>query len=253
MGPSQITASDNNSDRLLFMAEQYGIKVFSKNYEIAENSDIIFLSVKPGNLKEILVDIAPSISHGTGSKLIVSVIAGKTTTFIRDTLIEAGLSDEVPVVRTMPNTPSLVGHGAIGIYYDQGTPEEKLILVRMVLSSIGTVVEVKDEALLNAVTGLSGSGPAYVFLFMQALIKAGVNEGLSEDDAKALALKTTLGAAELATHSEKSLQELIDMVTSPGGTTIEGLKALRSGGFEDTINKAVKAATERSRELSTLK
>ncbi|VAV85886.1 Pyrroline-5-carboxylate reductase [hydrothermal vent metagenome] len=232
------------------MAEEYGIKVYNKNFEVAESSDIIFLSVKPGNLGEILADIAPNISPGTDSKLIVSVVAGKTTTFIRDTLAENGLSAAVPVIRTMPNTPALVGQGAIGIYYDHGIPEEKLILVRMVLSSIGTVVEIKDEALLNAVTGLSGSGPAYVFLFMQAMVKAGVNAGLCEDDARVLALKTTLGAAELATRSEKSLQELIDMVTSPGGTTVEGLKALRAADFEGTINEAVKAATERSIELS---
>jgi pyrroline-5-carboxylate reductase len=153
----------------------------------------------------------------------------------------------------MPNTPALIGEGAIGIYYDPDMPEEKLILVRMVLSSIGTVIEVKDESLLDGVTGLSGSGPAYVFLFMDALIKAGVNQGLSERDAKILALKTTLGSAALATESEKTLPELIDMVTSPGGTTIEGLKALRSGGFEDIINNAVKAAAKRSRELSASK
>ena len=235
------------------MAEEYDLKIFNKNFEVAESSDIIFLSVKPGNLKEILVDIAPSISAGAGSKLIVSVIAGKTTTFIRDTLTEAGVSTAAEVVRTMPNTPALVGQGAIGIYYDHGIPEEKIILVRLVLNSIGTVVEVKDEQLLDAVTGLSGSGPAYVFLFMQALVKAGVNAGLTEEDAKTLALKTTLGAAELATTSDKSLQELIDMVTSPGGTTIEGLKVLREAAVEHTINEAVKAATERAGELSTEK
>jgi len=235
------------------MAEEYGIKVYNKNFEVAESSDIIFLSVKPGNLGEVLADIAPGVSPGTESKLIVSVVAGKTTTFIRDALTEAGLSGTVPVIRTMPNTPALVGQGAIGIYYDHGIPEEKLILVRLVLSSIGTVVEIKDEALLNAVTGLSGSGPAYVFLFMDAMVKAGVNAGLSEDDARVLALKTTLGAATLATKSEKSLQELIDMVTSPGGTTIEGLKALRAAGFEGAIDEAVRAATEKSVELSAEK
>jgi len=232
------------------MAEEYGIKVYNKNFEVAESSDIIFLSVKPVNLGEILEDIAPSLAPGTDSKLIVSVVAGKTTTFISETLADAGLAAPVSVVRTMPNTPALVGQGAIGIYYDHGIPEEKLILVRLVMSSIGTVVEVRDEALLNGVTGLSGSGPAYVFLFMDALVKAGVKTGLSEEDAKVLALKTTLGAAELATRSEKSLQELIDMVTSPGGTTIEGLKALRSADFEGIINSAVKAATEKSIELS---
>ncbi|MEE9614706.1 MAG: pyrroline-5-carboxylate reductase [Thermodesulfobacteriota bacterium] len=242
----QITASDRAPERLAHI-KGYGVKVCSKSFEVASASDILFPAVKPQDLEELLEkDVA---KHLTGDKLLISVVAGKTTDTIREALGRGGLRHPVAIVRAMPNTPALVGQGAIGLYSDD-KKSTALKVARTIFEAVGRVVEVEDETLMDAVTGLSGSGPAYVFLFMEALIEAGVKEGLPADRAKELAVQTVLGSAMLARESEKDLRELIDMVTSPGGTTIEGLKKLEDGKLRDAIAAAVEAATKRARELS---
>lgn len=244
---SQIIAADKISERLIYLAETYEIKVYNRNHEIAENSDIIFITVKPNDVSGVLGDIAPALGK---DKLLISAAAGITTTTVLERLKESGTKGFVPVVRAMPNTPVIVREGAIGLCAGLGAGKSDLKLARALFESVGKVVVVEEEGLLDAVTGLSGSGPAYVFLFMEALVEAGVKAGLKKETARELALQTTLGAAKLAIDSPKSLEELIKMVTSPGGTTIEGLKKLKEADIKGTVEKAVSAATKRARELS---
>lgn len=247
INPGHIIASDRISERLLHLAESYEVKVLSKNFETARNADIIFLTVKPGDIEGVLREIAPEIDAG---KLLISTAAGITTSRILEVLKEAGLAHFLPVVRAMPNTPAIVREGATAICAGLGTGERHIELAAEIFGSIGKVVAIKEESLMDAVTGLSGSGPAYVFLFMEALIEGGVKAGLPADTAKDLALQTVFGAAKLAMESPMGLDELRRMVASPGGTTIEGLRRLEEGGFKETAASAVLAATKRARELS---
>ena len=243
----QIIASEKRKDRLVHMAETYEIKVFNKNYEVAKAADIIFLTIKPSDLPEILADIAPEL---TKEKLLISVAAGKTTDTILKGLKSGGLRHTVPIIRAMPNTPALIGCGAIGVFAGSGVNKDQLKLAKKIFEAVGKVVEVGDEALMDAVTGLSGSGPAYIFHFMEALIEAAIRRGIPQEKARVLVMQTTLGSARLAMESGKELAELKDMVTSPGGTTVEGLKKLEEGKLKTIVDETVKAATRRAKELS---
>ncbi len=242
VSPGQIIASDRFKDRLVHMAGTYDIKVFNKNYEVAGASDIVFIAVKPNDVPALLEEVAPELKE---TKLLITVAAGVTT----DRILSF-LQKDLPVVRAMPNTPATVGEGVTAIVAGPGAGPRELGLARSIFEAVGAVVELKDEELMDAVTGLSGSGPAYIFMVMDALVRAGVELGLSAECARVLALRTTLGAARLALESKRPLKELIDMVTSPGGTTIEGLKKLRAADVEGAFVEAVRAAAERSRELS---
>ena len=238
----QLVASERNPERAEHMAELYEIKVFSKSFEVASASDVVIIAVKPQEMEPLLKEVGRDL---TGDKLLISIAAGKTTGRIKELL-----GRSVPIVRVMPNTPALVGEGAIGLYAAPGVSDNEVRVARAIFEAVGTVVEVTDESLIDAVTGLSGSGPAYVFLFMEALVRAGVKAGLGADEATRLAVQTTFGAAKLAMESDKTLAELREMVTSPKGTTFEGLKKLEEGGFSKTVEDAVEAAAKRSRELS---
>lgn len=245
--PGQIIAGDRISERLVHMAETYEIKVYNKNHEVAENSDVLFITVKPNDVAGVVRAIAPAVAK---NKLIITAAAGVTTKTVLENLKEGGCAGFVPVVRAMPNTPVIVSEGAIGICAGLGAAKSDLELAGALFEAVGKVTVIEDEGLLDAVTGLSGSGPAYVFLFMQAFADAGAAAGLDRKTSLSLALQTTLGAAKLALESDKGLDELIAMVSSPGGTTVEGLKRLREGGLGATVEKAVLAATARARELS---
>lgn len=247
VSPGSIMVSDIKKAHLVKVAEEFGVEAHNRASGVVKNSDIIILAVKPGDLGAVIKDIAGDL---TGREVLVSIIAGKTTDHITEALKSAGLNHPITIIRTMPNTPALVGAGAIGLFAPDGTSEEDLSAVRSLLEAVGTVAEVKDESLIDAVTGLSGSGPAYIFLIMKAMTEAGTKLGLSAEVSKTLALQTTLGAAKLAIESDNSLDELIKMVSSPNGTTVEGLKALREGRIEETIATAVDAATKRSKEIS---
>ncbi len=243
----QIVASDKIGERLIHLAETYEIKVYNKNYEVVRNADIIFLTVKPGEVKGVLKEIAPEIGPG---KLLISAAAGITAQSVLESLKDNGLQHFVPVIRAMPNTPAIVQESAVGLCAGAGARKSDLNLAKAVFEAVGKVVIVEEEQLMDAVTGLSGSGPAYVFLFMEALVEGGIKTGLTEESARVLAIQTTLGASKLAMQSSKSLSELRRMVTSPGGTTIEGLKKLEEAGFKGAVIKAVEAATKRAGELS---
>ncbi|MCC6503245.1 MAG: pyrroline-5-carboxylate reductase [Deltaproteobacteria bacterium] len=247
VAPGHIVAADRMSERLIHMAEVHEVKVFSRNFEAVRSSDIIFLTVKPQDALGVLAEIAPEAVQG---QLLISVAAGITTASIMEALKDAGLKHFMPIVRAMPNTPATVREAATAICAGPGAGTGHLELAAALFSTVGAVTVIEDESLMDAVTGLSGSGPAYVFLFMEALIEAGVKLGLASDTAKALAMQTVLGAAKYAIDSRKDLGELRRMVTSPGGTTMAGLKKLDEGGFCEIIEKAVEAATKRAKELS---
>jgi len=242
--PLQIIASDRDKKKLVGIAEKYGIKVFNENFEVAEAADIIILAVKPDDMTAALEEIAPGV---TKEKLLISIVAGKTTGAILDSLSAAGMRHKVAVVRAMPNMPALVGEGATAVFAAEGKAAK---IADAIFGAVGTVVKVNEETLLDAVTGLSGSGPAYIFLFMEALVEAGVNLGIPVEDAKKLVFKTALGAARVAWESKKDMAELIKTITSPGGTTIEGLKEFEKAGLKKIVSSAVFAAAKRAKELS---
>jgi pyrroline-5-carboxylate reductase len=198
------------------------------------------LAVKPGD-----GSAAAAAAASAGTDRILTIAAGVTTT-----RIEAAVGVDMPVVRAMPNTPALVGQGAAAIAPGRYAGEDDLSWAAGILSSVGIVVRV-PESQLDAVTGLSGSGPAYVFLLAEAMIDAGVLVGLSRDTSRALAVQTLLGAATLLASDGRSAEELRAAVTSPGGTTAAGLLTLERAGLRAAVMEAVRAATERSRELGS--
>jgi pyrroline-5-carboxylate reductase len=235
-----MTVADMLTERLDYLGNKYQINVTRNNREAAKCADIVILAVKPQDMAEVLEGVASMIDE---TKLIISIAAGITTRFI-----EEHLKNGVRVIRAMPNTPALIGEGATAVTKGGNAGEDDLTLARHIFDSIGLTVVVR-ETLMDAVTGLSGSGPAYGFVIIEALSDAGVNMGLSRDIALKLSAQTLLGAAKLCLKEEKHPAELKDMVASPGGTTIAGLKAIENGNLRATLIAAVEAATLRSREL----
>ncbi|MDH4101546.1 MAG: pyrroline-5-carboxylate reductase, partial [Nitrospirota bacterium] len=204
LGASNIIASDKASERLALMAERYEIRIVNNNLEAILNSDLVFLTVKPNDVKTVLTETVEAFDS---DKVLISAAAGVTTDTILSVFADLKVKRPPMVVRAMPNTPVSVRQGATAVYAGQGADERALGLARAVFESVGTVVVVNEESLMDVVTGLSGSGPAYVFFFMEAMIAAGVELGLAENDARALALKTTLGAAQYAEASKASLTD----------------------------------------------
>ncbi|OGW19525.1 MAG: pyrroline-5-carboxylate reductase, partial [Nitrospinae bacterium RIFCSPLOWO2_12_FULL_47_7] len=214
------------------------------NREVAEKCDILILAVKPQAIKKVLRGIHDIVDE---KKLVVSIAAG-----ICLGVIESSLGNrKVPVVRTMPNTPALVQEGVTAISPGSHVSKADLLLAHRLFEAVGKTVDV-DEIHLDAVTGLSGSGPAYIFMIIEALSDAGVKMGLPRNVANTLTVQTVLGSAKLARESGKHPGELKDMVTSPGGTTISGLHTLEAGGLRTTLMNAVEAATRRSVELGLI-
>jgi len=247
LNAAQITASDVASDRLAYMASTYEIKVSNNNAETVDSSDVVLLTIKPKDIGQAVSEAASGLN---GNKLIISAVAGVTTRTIQDLVVASGVSRVVPIVRVMPNTPATVREGITAVCAGAGANANDVELAKAVFEAVGTVIAVDEEKLMDVVTGLSGSGPAYVFLFMEALAEAGVDLGLDGRSARLLAVQTALGAARLALESPLELVELRRMVSSPGGTTIEGLKALEDGGFKQARVKAVEAATRRATEIA---
>lgn len=251
LNPGRISASDKLPNRLLLLAERYEIKIYSDNSEAAANSDIIFITVKPQDAAPLMREIAPVlVGREAVGKIIISAVAGVTTGALLDMLQSCGVGRPVPIVRAMPNTPVTVRLGAIALCAGVYAGRADIDLAAQLFSAVGKVIELSDEPLMDAVTGLSGSGPAYVFFFMEALIEAGVRLGLKRGDSKTLAVQTVLGAGMLASESGVELEELRRAVTSPGGTTMEGIKSLEANGFKEIVIGAVEAATRRAQELS---
>jgi len=219
---------------------EIGINTSVKIKPMIRGVDIIFIAVKPQGISEVLENLKNKIRS---SQLIVSIVAGITTSYIRQKL-----SLEIPVVRVMPNAPALMGEGISAISPSRGTNIENIEIVKEILGAAGEIIEVPEE-LQDAVTGLSGSGPAYIYTLLEGLVEGGIKVGLSKEVASRLAIQTTLGAAKMAKESGISLDELRRAVVSPGGTTSEGLRVLEKGGFKSCLAQAVIRGTERAREL----
>ena len=235
-----VMASDVSEALRQAAGDELGIKVSADNATLCDFADIVILAVKP----QIVDSVAREIAKKLGAKkLLVSVAAG-----VPLARIEAGLAQGARVVRVMPNIACVVGAGAAGYAGGAHATAADLEKVGAILNSFGVGMAV-EEKYLDAVTGLSGSGPAYVYLFMEALADGGVQVGLARDVALRLAMQTVYGAAKMALEANKHLGELKDEVTSPGGTTIAGLYAMEQKGFHGTVMEAVVSATKRSQEL----
>ena len=236
----QVSASEPRRERLDELKQRYGIHATAHNEDVVRRAEIVVLSVKPQILPRVCDEIAP---HLKPRALVIPIAAG-----VPVAVIEAHLPPSTRVVRVMPNTPALVGAGATAIAAGGHATEDDLAVAKQIFDAIGMTV-ILDEGQLDAVTGLSGSGPAYVFLIIEALSDAGVKMGLSRYNAQALAAQTILGSAKLLLETGEHPGRLKDMVTSPGGTAIAGLHTLEAGGLRTTLINAVETATLRSREL----
>jgi pyrroline-5-carboxylate reductase len=244
---TNIFFTDVNTEKALITADSIGAKVLNSNFEAAEKGDFIFLAVKPQALAHVLAEIAPVLKKRLDNGIppvLVSMAAGWSISKIQS-IIKAKL----PVVRIMPNTPALIGRGMIALSASSEVPEEKITEIENFIGNAGFVDRL-DENYLDAVTGLSGSGPAFVYLFIEAMADGGVLAGLPRDKALRYAVQTVLGAAAMVQETGKHPGELKDMVASPGGTTIEGITALEDRAFRGAVISAVEAAWKRSVELS---
>jgi pyrroline-5-carboxylate reductase len=238
---SQIVASDPFAAARNQFEQAIGAKPIEDNAEVVSQADVVVLAVKPGFVTSVLDDLDPSLG---ARPLWISIAAG-----VALDQLQSALPGGARIVRTMPNTPALVGAGATAYFPASSVSEEEIQLTEAILGATGWCWRAPNEGLLDAVTGLSGSGPAYVFLILEALADAGVRQGLPRDAAQALATRTVLGAAKLALETGIHPGQLKDQVTSPGGTTIAGLEQLEAHGVRAAIYDAVGAATERSKEL----
>lgn len=240
---SQISASDPGQNQREYIEKQFQILTYSDNNAHFGMPDMVIIAVKPQIMKQVLADVADNIQHT--HPLVISVAAGITTDQIAQ-----WLGVDLPVVRAMPNTPALIGQGAIGMFANQLVTQQQQLLTEQVMDAVGTSIWVTEEGNIDAVTALSGSGPAYFFMFMQYLQQAGEKLGLSEKNAALLAKKTAIGSALLAERSPETLQQLKDRVTSPNGTTAAALESFADNHIQDVIEQALTAANNRSVELS---
>lgn len=239
--PHEIVAFDPDAARLQTLSDELGIRVAASAEEVARGADAILLAVKPQILDKALAPLERVLDV---SQTVISIAAG-----ISLARLQALFAAQIPLVRVMPNTPCLVGAAASAVSLGEFSGAAQRELAHRVFGAVGLVVDVPETS-MDAVTGLSGSGPAYVYVFIEALSDAGVQMGLPRAVAKQLAAQTVLGAAKMALESGQHTGELKDMVTSPGGTTIAGLAALEKRAFRGTVMEAVGAATQRSREMS---
>ena len=237
----KIIVSDCDELKLKDVNEELGVEITSDNRKVAAESEYVLFAIKPQNFE----DVAAQISDVRIEK-VISIMAGLKRSYIKNAL-GVGL---IKVARCMPNLPCSIGSGMIGVdMSDFNDSQDDIEFISGVLNCLGTVLSL-DEIKMNAVTGISGSGPAYVFLFIDALIDAGVHQGLTRNEATILAVQTVMGAAEMVEHSDVAVPELVKRVCSKGGTTIEAVKVLEERNLSGIIDEAVAACTKRSEELS---
>ena len=238
-----IIVSDIRAERLSYLEKQYGVQTVDSNAGLAKKVETIVLSVKPQNMTEAIGTIKDSVKAGT---LIISIAAG-----VKIANISAVLGDR-PIVRVMPNTPALIGEGASALFANEQA-KPMLGKAKAIFAAVGEAIVVESEDLMDAVTAVSGSGPAYYFLLMEEMIKAAGQLGLADDVARKLVLQTAKGAALLAVEAEKrgeTAGQLRKKVTSPGGTTEAALKVLAEGRFGPLVSAAIKKARDKGKELS---
>jgi len=241
--PDGLFLIEIDNHRRKEIEETYKIHTSDKIEESIKDYEVIIIAIKPWNVQDVLLKLSPSLSY---SNLVISVAAGITIEFI-----ERHVNDTVPVVRAMPNIAALVGEAAVAISFNKNITERQMQRARTVMESIGKVIEVQ-EAQINVVTGLSGSGPAFVFLMIEALADGGVLMGLSRDKSIELAVQTVYGSASLLRISGKHPAVLREMVTTPGGTTAEGLLKLEEGRFKSLLINTVKCATEKAKTIGEM-
>lgn len=244
VSPEQVMVSDPLAERLATLARIYGVRTQTDNCQVAQQTELLVLAVKPQVAGELLAELGGSVGKQT---LVISVITG-----LRLVRIEAELGGQVRVVRAVPNTPVLVGRGATAVAGGAHASAADLETAVDFFSAVGTAIVVQERH-LDAVTGLSGSGPAYACVMIEALADGGVQVGLSRDVALRLAAQTLLGAAALVLETGEHPGQLKDRVASPGGTTIAGLRELEVGGVRAALINAVEAATRRAAQLGQVK
>lgn len=241
VSPQQLLLTNHgNRERLSDLSRRYGVRTSHIKAEVVDHSDIIVAACKPKDAPGLMAEIGPRLRSG---QVLLSVMAGISTAFLQSQA-PAG----VQVVRAMPNTSSLIGESATGMSLGAGTGPEAGGLCQAILGAVGTVVEV-PEAMLDAVTGLSGTGPAYIYLMVEALIEAGKGVGIPADVARTLVMQTIKGAAQMLNETGEDPAVLRQKVTSPNGTTMAAMQVLGEAGFTQAMARAVARATQRSREL----
>ncbi len=241
--PEQIWVSDINPDTLNNLAKQLSVNTSANNDDVINAVDVVVLAVKPQTLSAVAQSIAGLVQQK--KSLVVSIAAG-----INQNSLSRWLGADTAIVRCMPNTPALVLTGATALHANDKVTAEQCDLAENILRSVGIALWVEDEAELDAVTAVSGSGPAYYFLLMEAMEKAALELGLSEEIARLLVQQTALGAAKIALESAESPERLRKRVTSPGGTTQQAIETFEQGGFTELVSKALHAARDRSIEMS---
>ncbi len=242
--PENIICSDVNERQLKNLEDKFKVATTTDNLEVVQKSDIIIYAIKPQIMESVLKETAKYLDM---SKLVISIAAG-----VPLAAIESCLNKDLRLIRVMPNVAVAVGEGASAIAAGNHAEEEDIQLSMAIFNSVGKCVFLKENDLMDAITGLSGSGPAYIFMIMDALADAGVKMGLYRPDALLLASQTLLGAAKMLLETGEHPGSLKDSVTSPGGTAIAGLHTLEEGGLRTTLINAVEAATKRSKELGAL-
>jgi pyrroline-5-carboxylate reductase len=236
-----LIVSDIVDKRLTFLNKKYGVTVSHHNTEVVEKSDTVVVAVKPGHVDSVVREVAPAL---TSDHLIISIAAGVSSSHICR-LIDKTIRG---VIRVMPNTPALVGEGMTVIGSDSGAPEEALAFAEKIFSTVGKIVRL-EEKYIDAATALSGSGPGFIFVVIEALVEGGVTIGLPRPLALQLTLQTVLGSAHLAVSTGKHPALLKEMVTSPGGTTISGIHVLENRGVRGALISAVEAAALKAEQI----
>lgn len=241
--PSQIRVADPEAARLVSLEQQFAIQTAPDNTALVAESEVVVLAVKPQVMREVCQQVSTAVQQR--HPLIISVAAG-----IRIGDIDRWLGDDNAIVRTMPNTPALVQCGATALYANTRVSEQQHEIAERIMRAVGLTQWLENEPMMDAVTALSGSGPAYFFLVIEALEEAGRKLGLSAENSRLLALQTAFGAAKMALESSESAAELRRRVTSPGGTTERAIGILEQGELRDLFEQALSGARDRAQELA---
>ncbi len=242
--PTNIICTDVREERLEELRARYGVRTTSSNVEAVAQSEVVIYAVKPQLMAEVLKETADQLDK---SKLVISIAAG-----VPLRAIESLLQKELRLIRVMPNIAASVKESATALSAGKHARKEDVDLAMAIFNSVGKAVFLRENYLMDAITGLSGSGPAYIFIIVDALADAGVKMGLSRKDSQFLAAQTVMGAAKMLMETGEHPGQLKDRVTSPGGTAIAGIHTLEKGGLRTTLINAVEAATQRSKELGEL-
>jgi len=246
VAPQRILVTDPNAARQQYLASHYGVHTGSDNLAVARQADLLVLAVKPQVLNEVAQTLAPALAERDVP--VISIAAG-----VRTGALQQWLGSGVPLIRAMPNTPAMVQTGATALFAAGSVGAGQRDAAERVMRAVGLTLWIEDEDLMDAVTAVSGSGPAYFFLFMEAMMETAEQLGLPTATAQLLTLQTALGAARMAMESDEGPASLRQRVTSPGGTTEQAIRQFEQGGLRNLIRLALTAARDRSQELSNPK